>query len=407
MVDKLLKHGVIMPDPASVYVGNEVSLKRISKNGVIIYPGSRITGVSTCIMANAKIGYEAPATVNNCQIGPDVELKGGFFEKAVFLAGSSMDSGAHVRAGTILEEQASGAHSVGLKQTILFPFATLGSLINFCDLILAGGTSRKNHSEVGSSYIHFNFTPQKDKATPSLLGDVPRGVMLRENPIFLGGQGGLVGPCCIEYGTVIAAGTVWRKDQKKPGCLVFDRTAGKSRAKFTPGIYKSVKRITQNNLVYIANLLALRMWYVHVRSQFIQRQIGQALYDGLLEKCDMAIAERLKRFAAFCENTRQSARLLAEISGDKAPQKLLNQKRELAEQCADICHCLENWQARTQNTNQGDNFLEIILKEKTGQSYIEAIKGLSQAQAESGAKWLADFVDSVTQESKTFLPSLF
>jgi bifunctional UDP-N-acetylglucosamine pyrophosphorylase/glucosamine-1-phosphate N-acetyltransferase len=87
---------------------------------------------------------------------------------------------------------------------------------------MAGGTSRKNHSEVGSSYIHFNYTPNQDKATASLIGDVPKGVMLNQNPIFLGGQGGLVGPCRIAYGTVIAAGSVYRKDQLTPDRLVFD-----------------------------------------------------------------------------------------------------------------------------------------------------------------------------------------
>jgi hypothetical protein len=43
--------------------------------------------------------------------------------------------------------------------------------------------NRKDHSEVGSSYIHFNYTPNQDKASASLLGDVPRGVMLREPPM--------------------------------------------------------------------------------------------------------------------------------------------------------------------------------------------------------------------------------
>ena len=105
-----------------------------------------------------------------------------------------MGPGAQVREGCLLEEEANGAHCVGLKQTILFPFVTLGSLINFCDCLMAGGTSRKDHSEVGSSYIHFNFTPDGDKTTASLFGDVPRGVMLDQPPIFLGGQGGAVGP---------------------------------------------------------------------------------------------------------------------------------------------------------------------------------------------------------------------
>jgi bifunctional UDP-N-acetylglucosamine pyrophosphorylase/glucosamine-1-phosphate N-acetyltransferase len=100
-----------------------------------------------------------------------------------------------------------------------FPFATLGSLINFCDCLLAGGTSRKDHSEVGSSYIHFNFTATGDKVTPSLFGDVPRGVMLNQPPIFLGGQGGSVGPIRVGFGNVVSAGTVLRKDVHKEGVV--------------------------------------------------------------------------------------------------------------------------------------------------------------------------------------------
>jgi len=154
------------------------------------------------------IGAEAPVTIENCQLGRGVKLKGGYFSGAVFLDGSNMGSGAHVREGTILEEEASGAHAVGLKQTVLLPFVTLGSLINFCDILMAGGASRKDHSEVGSSYIHFNYTPNQDKATASLVGDVPRGVLLNQKSIFLGGQGGLVGPARIAYGCVIAAGGI-------------------------------------------------------------------------------------------------------------------------------------------------------------------------------------------------------
>ncbi len=99
-------------------------------------------------------------------------------------------------------------------------FVTLGSLVNFCDCLMAGGTSRKDHSEVGSSYIHFNFTPDGDKATASLFGDVPRGVMLDRPPIFLGGQGGTVGPVSLGYGTVVAAGSILRHDVLKDGKLV-------------------------------------------------------------------------------------------------------------------------------------------------------------------------------------------
>ena len=186
-IEKLIEKGVKINRPTSVEIGDEVDVDRISADGVVIYAGCKIFGAETLILPGAKLGYEAPVTVDNCQVGPDVELKGGYFNQAVFLEKARLGLGSHIREATILEEQAVVAHTVGLKHTILFPFVTLGSLINFCDCLMAGGTSRKNHSEVGSSYIHFNFTPSQDKATASLIGDVPGGVMLNRQPIFLGG----------------------------------------------------------------------------------------------------------------------------------------------------------------------------------------------------------------------------
>ena len=174
-IENLLQKGVMIPNPQGVEIGPEVDTDRISGDGVVIHAGCKLYGSSTLILRGTKIGYEGPVTVENCQVGPQVELKGGFFKDAVFLKKASMGSGSNVREGTILEEESKVAHTVGLKQTILFPFVTLGSLINFCDCLMSGGTNRKNHSEVGSSYIHFNYTPNQDKATPSLIGDVPRG----------------------------------------------------------------------------------------------------------------------------------------------------------------------------------------------------------------------------------------
>ena len=167
--------GVQIPLPNTLFIGPEVDIDRISGNGVTLYPGTRITGKNTLIMSRSTLGQEAPATLDNCYVGPDTHLKGGFFQDAVFVGKNAFGSGAHVRGGTILEEEAGAAHTVGLKQTILFPFVTLGSLINFRDLLMAGGTNRKNHSEVGSSYIHFNYTPTRIKPPPPCLAMSTRG----------------------------------------------------------------------------------------------------------------------------------------------------------------------------------------------------------------------------------------
>lgn len=201
-VDDLISKGVIFKHPASVSIASDVCLDNIAK-GVVIYGGCRISGVHTSIGPGTVLGREAPVVLENCQLGANVKLCGGYFNSVTLLDGVEVGSGSHMRPGSLLEENSSCAHTVGLKQTILMPHVVLGSLINFCDCLMAGGTSRVNHSEVGSSYVHFNYTPHQDKATASLLGDVPRGVMLDQSPVFLGGQGGLVGPSSLEFGTII------------------------------------------------------------------------------------------------------------------------------------------------------------------------------------------------------------
>ncbi len=193
-VARLLDKGITVPNALSLDIGDEVDVDRIAGDGVVIYPGCRIYGARTVIAAGVRLGADGPVTIEDCALDRQVELRGGYFRRSVFLEKSSMGPGAQVREGCLVEEDAGGAHCVGLKQTILFPFVTIGSLVNFCDCLMAGGTSRKDHSEVGSSYVHFNFTPDGDKATASLFGDVAHGVMLDQPPIFLGGQGGAVGP---------------------------------------------------------------------------------------------------------------------------------------------------------------------------------------------------------------------
>ena len=243
-VQDLLKRGVVIPCPHSVEVDDSLNPERIAP-GVILHTGCRITGSKTSIGPGSELGKEAPVVIEDCQLGHRVELKGGYFSGATLLNGANMGSAAHVRPGTLLEEEAGGAHAVGFKQTIFLSFVTAGSLINFCDALMAGGTSRKNHSEIGSSYIHFNFTPHQDKATPSLIGDVPRGVFLDQSPVFLGGQGGLVGPTRIAYGTVIPAGTICRQDILEGKKLYGAPDASKESRVFAVGIYRGINRIVK------------------------------------------------------------------------------------------------------------------------------------------------------------------
>lgn len=406
LFDMLIQKGVRIDSPESVWIEPDVNPERISGDGVVIHAGCRISGQSTLILQGGVIGREGPVTIESCQIGPHVHLKSGFFKDAVFLEGSSLGSGTHVREGTILEEYASTAHAVGLKQTILFPFVTLGSLINFCDCLMAGGTSRQDHSEVGSSFIHFNYTPNQDKATASLIGDVPRGVMLNQRPIFLGGQGGLVGPCRLEFGTITTAGTVCRKDQLKPDLMVFERGGARSSIPYQPGLYQSIKRIVANNLIYLANLAALKQWYRYVRSEFISDRFPKTLLEGLQEKLEMAIEERIVRLDGFRQKMPESIRIYKKTAGENTSE-LIKQKNEFYTGFEQLKEVFENVKNHEGDDPLRDRFLERIVNgiQISGKDYIGVIKSLKTEESEIGIRWLQGIVDQVIENALGVIPS--
>lgn len=404
---ELMEKRVDIPNPFSIDIGDEINLDRISSDGVILYPGTRIYGAKTLISKGAKLGYEAPVTIVDCQVGPQAELKGGFFKASVFLEKVNVACGAQVREGCILEEEANANHTVGLKQTILFPFVTLGSLINFCDCFMAGGTSRKNHSEVGSSYIHFNYTPHQDKATPSLIGDVPRGVMLNQPPIFLGGQGGLVGPVRIDYGTVIAAGTIYRRDCLEGNELLTEKEVTVRDDPFYVGYYVSVRRRIYNNICYLANLLALRQWYFHVRQPFFQTQnLGSELYAGAMDKLEIAIEERLKRFKALSEKMELSIDLGVNVFKREAKESLFKQKKEFSENWPKLEATFTDGREKTVDLKNRDEFIRIVhdgIKDNNG--YIKVIQGLDRNASAMGTAWLQNIVDHIMGAALDHLPS--
>ena len=310
LIQHLQSRGVIFLAPETVCVAADVNPDRLAP-GITIHPGCRLSGADLSIGSGCVIGAEAPVTVADCQLGAKVHLAGGFFDRATFLDGFKAGSGAHVRPGCLFEEESSIAHTVGVKQTVFLPWVTSGSLINFCDCLMAGGTSRKNHSEIGSSYIHFNFTPHQDKATASLIGDVSRGVLLNQPPIFLGGQGGLVGPSVIEYGTVIPAGQIWRGDVTEPGRLVakpgFRSTIN---TPYDPRQYHGIKHILHNNLLYIGNILALDFWYRVVRAPFMLSDPWRAAcYAGARRRLAEILDERVSRLDELAKKVSQSLAL--------------------------------------------------------------------------------------------------
>jgi len=301
-LDMLEAQGVTVIDRRQTYLDESADVSRICR-GAILYPGTRLVGARTFVGPGAKVGIEGPAVLENAIIGENTEVASGYLKEAVMLRNARVGSSAHIRGGTLLEEEASTAHAVGLKHTVLMSFVTMGSLINFCDGLISGGKSRREHTEVGSGFIHFNFTPRGqsgDKATASLIGDVPHGVFLRQRRIFLGGLSGIVGPQKVGFGSCTVAGQVLRRE------VPSNRLVGDVPRKVDKEFYARVEapdRILKLNLEYIGHLTALRAWYRDVRLARIPagpkyehiRVVTQAASE-LLSVCINERAEKLRQF---------------------------------------------------------------------------------------------------------------
>lgn len=303
-LDILEARGVTIVDRRQTYLDEAIDVNRICR-GAVLFPGTRLVGARTFVGPGAKVGSEGPAVLENTLIGENAEIASGYLREAVTLRDTRVGPNAHIRGGTLLEEEASTAHAVGLKQTILMSFVTMGSLINFCDALISGGSSRKKHTEVGSGFIHFNYTPRGqygDKATPSLIGDVTHGAFLRQPRIFLGGLSGIVGPQKVGFGSFTVAGQVLRREV--PPNRIFGDTPRKVDQELR-SLVEAPNRIMKLNLEYIGNLSALRAWYQNVRLARVPvvpdcehlRIVVQAASE-LLSVC---IDERVERLRQYLE----------------------------------------------------------------------------------------------------------
>lgn len=377
----LIGKGVVIPCPEITWIESNINPDRIEA-GSWIGPGSKISGQESLIRRGARIGTEGPAFVTDCAVGHDVVLASGSFTESVFLDGSSMGPSAQVRFGTLLDERASAAHCVGLKQTILLPYATLGSLINFCDALLAGGTGWDDHSEVGSGFIHFNFTPHGDKATPSLFGNVCDGAWLRESRVFLGGSGGVVGPVSIGFGTVLAAGSVYRKD-RGPGILVYSEPLPAVARAFDPKEVRGVRARVRRNVDYMSQLAALYAFFRDARAVLVSEDaLGALLNKSTLKLLAQSGQERFKQLTK-----------LADIAGSHREGEEGRYCASLSTRLSAALSALTDFEAAA-NAADAQARQRVLSALRVGQTWCDAAKRLPESSVAAGKKWLGGVVES-------------
>ena len=409
----LREHGVIVPAPDQVAIERSVVLSQISE-GAILYPFSRLSGAKTKIYPQAEIGICGPAYIENSIIGshakignlgavtlkdtvvgPKTVLGTGVAEQAVFLGKESTENdfttgvGFRVRKGSLYEEDASSAQHTDTKMSILFPWVTLGSNVNLCDLFLSGGTgpSLGNFTEVGSGTIHFNFTIRGDKATGTLLGDVPRGVFLQQERLFIGGNNTLIGPTQGEFGVMSAAG-VRLSGALSPG-LHFGKKLPEGIKSYQAEIYSHPQATLETQFTYIAHCIALFHWYQEIRVPLVEKDRElSTVYQAGKRIVELNIQERIKHVDSVIQALHESKKM-AQTQGTASSQFVQEHDSLMAK-----------W------PQQKENFLNYTSKQPPPPilleqlqslisepfQYTKTIQGLPQETVTIGIQWLQSIV---------------
>ncbi|MBI3993074.1 MAG: hypothetical protein HY342_07355, partial [Candidatus Lambdaproteobacteria bacterium] len=334
-----------------------------------------------------------PRTVLGCGVAEDAVFLGKEVDDPAFTTGY----GFRVRKGSLYEEDANSAQHTDTKMTILLPWVTLGSNINWCDVLVAGGVGPGlgQFSEVGSGAVHFNFTPRGDKATASLLGDVTDGVFLDRSRLFLGGNTSLVGPCEADFGAVTGAGGR-HAGRLAAGLNAAPPVDGGAAREFDLEIYGAVKRVVASQVRYIAQLSALAAWYAGGRAPLARGDAERtALYARGAEIVALNIAERIGQLGGLAARMERSVRRLEE----RAPRDArLPQQRAL----------LRHWpamQARLlahgESHQPPPDVLTAALQAAQalhGPAYTRIVRALPPPAREAGRRWLAGIAARVASD---------
>ena len=160
---------------------------------------------------------------------------------------------------------------------------------------------------------------------------------------------------------------------------------------FYPGLYWSVKRRVINSIEYIANIIALKQWYQFVRSKFYQgSEMEKLLYEGAVEKLNMAYNERIKRFKALANKMEKSIGLYKSIKGNSASEELLKQKKELLDNIQGIENSFNECLSYSGDEAKRDEFLKNL---DTSKGYITVIQNLNDNDLNVGTSWLLSIVE--------------
>ena len=192
------------------------------------------------------------------------------------------------------------------------------------------------------------------------------------------------------------------------GRLIIEGASRSGRVPFSPGVYRGIKRIVHHNINYIGNLLALRQWYRHVRSQFISNRYPEELARGLSDNLEGGTSERIKQFKAFCLKMPVSIEMLTAGTATEPTGTQVLQQQELFDRCKDVEATLQGGEKFTGDISTRDRFLKSVNAaiQTRGNDYLSVIEGLNGNNRTDGTGWLRSIVDQTVAAALSHLPLL-
>jgi UDP-N-acetylglucosamine/UDP-N-acetylgalactosamine diphosphorylase len=227
--------------------------------------------------------------------------------------------------------------------------------------------------------------------------------MLDRQPIFLGGQGGIVGPVRLGYGTVTVAGAIIRQDCPEGGKILGSQSIPLEK-ELLPGYHADIRRKVVNNIIYMANLMALRQWYGHIRHRFFEMQeFGSLLQETAVELIGTALAERLKRLRDLADTIRGSL-AAGHSPGGAGPLH----RQFVARWQALEAVLLDKRPEEAAGITDRDAFIRGIwaMMEKQEGDYLRCIGAIDARTKAQGTAWLQAIIDGVLVHAIEAVPLL-
>jgi UDP-N-acetylglucosamine/UDP-N-acetylgalactosamine diphosphorylase len=383
-VNALAVRGVQIWGPERVYIAPEVPLAHIEPGAVLM--NAILLGEETRVGRAAVIGLSGTAVLNDTQIANDVEVGAGYYDGATLLTGAKTRGYAELRPGTLLEETSEIGHNVGLKNALLTAGVVIGSNVNFCDIVVGGGTSRRDHSEIGSGAMHLNFDPRGDKFG-SLLGDA-RTVLLHSRRIFVGGNTALVAPVRVNFGAVVPAGLTLRTDLQE-GVLASVSGASSQARDFDPEIYFDLRRKVVVTSALVGALHAIERWYEDVRIRFCDGA-DRPLYQYAVRQIRRQRTQRLRELERVFDKLEMS---ILRSQHRNVPNPFIEQHTRLIQNKSAILDSL----AEAVAADTPRVFMDAYERRRARDTHHRSIVAAGEDELRPASQWLMGIQNNYTE----------